>query len=89
MGRRRGRRETRRASEHARRLRSITRLRTYVGLFGFIPLGAALLCGGGSSLFLCAVPREWYLALWAAVFGTFIGLTIRLFRERRTFGEGR
>ena len=25
------------------------------------------------------------LSLWAGVFGTFVGLTIRLYRERRTY----
>ncbi|CAN5172611.1 hypothetical protein BH18CHL2_BH18CHL2_12500 [soil metagenome] len=88
MAKRSGRREARRTAERTLRLRSLTRLRSFVGLAGFVPLLAALLCGGAAHFF-CVVPREWYLALWAAIFGTFIGLTIRLSRERRSLREGR
>lgn len=78
-----------RAAEHARRLRAISRVRTYIGLAGFVPLLAALFCASGVGLFFCTVPREWYLVAWAAIFGTFLGLTIRIVRERRRFEQGR
>ena len=38
----------------------------------------------GVQLF-CQVPQEWWLAIWAALFGSFLGITIRLFLERRKF----
>ncbi len=59
----------------------IRRMRTIIGFFGFIPLIATAFCFGP----LCAVPREIYLGLWAAIFGTFLGLTVRMWRERRAF----
>lgn len=59
----------------------VRRTRTVVGLLGFIPLFASLFCVG----VLCQVPREIFLGLWAAVFGSFLGLTIRMWRERRAF----
>lgn len=64
----------------------IARIRTFVGLTGFVPLAASLLCGYGIELVLpCTLPREIYLGVWAAIFGTFLGLTIRMWRERRAF----
>lgn len=61
----------------------LKRIRSFVGLLGFVPLIASLLCPGIGPL--CAVPREIYLGVWAAIFGMFLGLTIRLWRERRRF----
>ena len=63
----------------------IARTRTFVGLFGFIPLTASLACATIDLGPVCGVPREVYLAVWAAVFGTFLGFTIRMWRERRAF----
>ena len=81
----RGRQRARRDAEFRAHLRRIGRLRTWVGALGFVPLAAALACSqSAGALPFCAIPREWYLALWAAIFGTFIGLSIRLFRERRS-----
>lgn len=80
----------RREAEFQARLRRIGRLRTLVGLSGFVPLAAALICGASAgALPFCAIPREWFLALWAAIFGTFVGLTIRMFRERRDHARAR
>jgi len=79
---------SRRAAEHAARVKRITRLRTFVGALGFLPLLAALACGGAAVPLLCDIPREWYLGIWAGVFGSFLGLTIRLFLERRAFARG-
>jgi hypothetical protein len=79
---------SRRAAEYAARVGRITRLRTFVGALGFLPLLAALACGGAAIPLLCDIPREWYLGIWAGVFGSFLGLTIRLFFERRGFARG-
>lgn len=64
--------------------RSLRRRRTFIGALGFIPLVGALGCGSGVA-FLCQVPQEWWLAIWAALFGSFLGITIRLFLARRKF----
>lgn len=65
------------------------RRRTIVGLLGFIPLGASLVCGSGTALeVLCVLPQSWWLLIWAALFGSFLGLTIRLVLERRRFERG-
>jgi hypothetical protein len=83
---RKGRSRVRRRRDAAfdARMRRLARLRTWVGAFGFVPLLAALACGSTSGAFpFCVVPREWLLAIWAGVFGTFIGLSIRMYRQRR------
>ena len=59
-----------------------------LGALGFIPLVGALGCSAGGIPLLCQVPQEWWLAIWAALFGSFLGLTIRLIRERRRFERG-
>jgi hypothetical protein len=77
--------EKRRAAFHAGQKRLAGR-RTLIGIVGFVPLGATLGCGLGPPFdALCAVPREVWLLIWAALFGSFLGLTIRLIRERRRF----
>jgi hypothetical protein len=69
--------------------RRLARRRTLVGIIGFVPLAASLGCGLGPPFdLLCAVPREVWLLTWAALFGSFLGLTIRLIRERRRFERG-
>ncbi len=65
------------------RMARIRRTRTLVGLVGFVPLLASLFPIGPLAL----VPREVYLGVWAAVFGTFLGLTVRMWRERRAFAR--
>ncbi len=77
--------EQRRRSEFEGRMARISRTRTWVGLTGFVPLIVSLACASIDLGPLCAVPREIYLAAWAAIFGTFLGLTIRMWRERRAF----
>ena len=67
--------------------KSLRRRRTFIGALGFIPLVGALGCGAGAQ-FLCQVPQEWWLAIWAALFGSFLGITLRLFLERRKFRRG-
>ncbi len=63
------------------RMARIRRTRSLVGLVGFVPLLASLFPVGPLAL----VPREIYLGIWAAVFGTFLGLSVRMWRERRAF----
>ena len=62
----------------------LRRTRTVVGFLGLIPLLGSQSCESGFVI-TCAVPRELYLAMWAAIFGGFIGLSIRLVLERRRF----
>ena len=69
-------------------MQRISKTRTMIGLLGFIPLTLSLACATIDLGPLCAVPREIYLGVWAAVFGTFLGLTIRMWRERRAFDRG-
>jgi hypothetical protein len=67
--------------------KSLRRRRTFIGALGFIPLFGALGCGSGLPV-LCQIPQEWWLAIWAALFGSFLGITIRLILERRKFRRG-
>jgi hypothetical protein len=69
--------------EHRARELRLKRFRTVVGFLGLIPLVGSLACDGGLPIF--CVPWTWYMAIWAAVFGAFVGLSIRLVRERRRF----
>lgn len=79
--------EKRRARERAAylaRTARIRRTRTIVGALGLVPLAGSFGCEAAIA-FACALPREAYLAIWAAVFGAFLGLSIRLVRERRRY----
>jgi hypothetical protein len=73
--------EARKRADFEARMARIRRTRTAIGFLGFIPLLASVFCVG----VLCEVPREIYLGVWAAIFGTFLGLTVRMWRERRAF----
>jgi hypothetical protein len=84
--------EKRRAEFMAAQQR-LGRRRNVVGLLGFVPLAASLAatlgCASGTPLDLfCVIPRDVWLLIWAAIFGSFLGLTIRLIRERRKFLRG-
>lgn len=70
--------------------RRISKRRTVIGALGFIPLAATLVpCGAAGPLdLLCQIPRAAWLVAWAAVFGSFLGLTIRLILERRRYARG-
>lgn len=69
--------------------RRLARRRTFIGMLGFVPLGASLGCGVGPPLdVLCAISPEGWLLIWAGLIGSFLGLTIRLIRERRRFERG-
>ncbi len=79
----------RKRAEFLANQQKLGRRRTVVGLLGFIPLLASLVCGTGTPLeVLCVLPQSWWLLIWAALFGSFLGLTIRLVLERRRFERG-
>lgn len=73
--------------EYRAKEQRLKRTRGIVGLLGVIPLAGSLSCEWGIVGAACAISREVYLGAWAAVFGAFIGLTIRLVLERRRFEE--
>ncbi len=69
--------------------RKLARRRTVIGMLAFVPLLASLVCGTGTPLdALCVLPQEYWLLIWAALFGSFLGLTIRLVLDRRRFERG-
>lgn len=70
--------------------RATAKRRTIIGALGFIPLAATLVpCGQAGPLdVLCAVDRQWWVLMWAAIFGSFLGLTIRMILERRRYTRG-
>ena len=68
--------------------RRLGQRRTVVGFLGFVPLLASLGCGTGTPLdVFCFLPRDVWLLVWAALFGSFLGLTIRLILDRRRFNK--
>ena len=79
--------ESRRRESLEGRHARLRRIRTIIGAVGFVPLVGSLLCNFGVEPF-CVIPREIYLGIWAALFGTFLGLTVRMWRERRAAGRG-
>lgn len=80
--------EARRRAETLRvRLAQLRRMRTIVGAAGFLPLVASFLSVSGVEIFRI-LSVDTYLALWAGIFGVFIGLTIWMWWERRSFARG-
>ena len=79
--------EGKRRADYEAQQRSLVRRQRLIGALGFIPLIGALGCNAGVDV-LCAVPREWLLAIWAALFGSFLGITIRIVLERRKYNRG-
>jgi hypothetical protein len=83
--------EKRRAAFLASQQR-ITRRRTVFAALLAVPAAgslASMACGAGTPLeLLCAVPRDAWLLTGAALFGSWLGLTIRLRLERRRFERG-
>jgi len=75
--------EKRREAFEAERV-SLVKRRRFVGALAFLPLIGNLGCLIGIAP-ACAVPTEWWLAIFAALFGSYLGITIRLFLERRRF----
>jgi len=81
--------EERRRAKYAEDRRRLERRRTIAGLLALIPLTAwALQLPFGPLDFLGVPPRDGWLLVWAALFGSFLGLTIRLVLERRRFERG-
>ena len=76
-------RRERELAEWKQRETRLKRYRTATGFLGVAPLAGLAACDAGVAVF--CVPWSWYMGLWAAVFGAFIGLSIRLIRERRQF----
>ena len=63
---------------------SLRRRRRFIGALAFIPLLGTLACGAGLAP-VCAVPQEWWFATFAAIFGSYLGINLRLFLQRRKF----
>jgi hypothetical protein len=81
--------EERRRAQYAEDRRRLERRRRIVGLLGLIPLGAwAAPLPFGPLDFLGVPARDGWLLVWAALFGSFLGLSIRLVLERRRFERG-
>lgn len=80
--------EARRREETLRvRLLQLRRMRTTVGAAGFLPLIASFLSLSGVEVFR-VLSVDTYLALWAGIFGVFIGLSVWMWWERRSFARG-
>ncbi len=78
--------EERRRAKYAEDRKRLERRRTVIGLLALIPLAAwALQLPFGPLDFVGISPRDGWLLVWAALFGSFLGLTIRLVLERRRF----
>lgn len=81
--------EERRRAKYAQDRKRLERRRTIAGLLALIPLAAwAAQLPFGPLDFLGVPPRDGWLLVWAALFGSFLGLTIRLVLERRRFERG-
>ena len=81
--------EERRRAKYAEDRKRLGRRRTIAGLLAIIPLGAwAFQLPFGPLDFLGVPARDGWLVVWAALFGSFLGLTIRLVLERRKFERG-
>jgi hypothetical protein len=81
--------EERRRAKYAEDRKRLERRRTIAGMLAVIPLAAwALQLPFGPLDFLGVPPRDGWLLVWAALFGSFLGLTIRLVLERRRFERG-
>ena len=65
---------------------SLVKRRRFIGALAFLPLIGNLGCAIGITP-ACAVPTEWWLAIFAALFGSYLGITLRLFLDRRRFAR--
>ncbi len=75
-------------ADFAIRRRRLERQRNVIGLLAIVPLAFSVGCGSGTFLdAFCFLPRDIWLFVWAALLGSFIGLTIRLILERRRFQQ--
>jgi len=81
--------EERRRAKYTGDRKRLERRRRIAGLLALIPLGAwALQLPFGPLDFVGVPPRDGWLLVWAAIFGSFLGITIRLVLERRRFERG-
>lgn len=81
--------EERRREKYAEDRKRLERRRTIAGFLAIIPLAAwAAQLPFGPLDFLGISARDGWLLIWAALFGSFLGLTIRLVLERRKFERG-
>jgi hypothetical protein len=81
--------EEQRRAKYTEDRRKLERRRMIIGLLGLVPLSAwALQLPFGPLDFIGIPARDGWLLLWAALFGSFLGLTIRLVLERRKFERG-
>lgn len=78
--------DERRRAKYAQDRKRLERRRTIIGALALIPLAAWAAQLPFSPLgFIGMPPRDGWLLIWAALFGSFLGLTIRLILERRRF----
>jgi hypothetical protein len=78
-----------RRAKYAQDRKRLERRRTIAGALAIIPLVAwAAQLPFGPLDFLGVPPRDGWLLVWAALFGSFLGITIRLVLERRRFERG-
>jgi len=78
--------DERRRAKYAADRKRLERRRTIIGMLALIPLAAWAAQLPFSPLgFIGLPPRDAWLLIWAALFGSFLGLTIRLILERRRF----
>jgi hypothetical protein len=78
--------DERRHAKYAQDRKRLERRRTIVGLLALLPLAAWAGQLPFSPLDFIGLPaRDGWLLIWAALFGSFLGLTIRLILERRRF----
>jgi hypothetical protein len=78
--------DERRRSKYAEDRKRLQRRRRIIGLLAFLPLAASVTQVPFSPLEFMGVPAQsGWLLIWAALFGSFLGLTIRLILERRRF----
>jgi hypothetical protein len=81
--------EERRIAKYSEDRKRLERRRNVIGLLGLIPLAAWALQAPVGPLDFIGIPaRDGWLLIWAALFGSFLGLTIRLVLERRRFERG-
>jgi hypothetical protein len=81
--------EERRKAKYSEDRKRLERRRNVVGLLAVIPLAAwAVQLPVGPLDFIGVPARDGWLLVWAALFGSFLGLTIRLVLERRRFERG-
>jgi len=78
--------EEKRKAQFADAQRKLDRRRNIIGALVLIPLAAVLLNVPFGPLDVFGIPpREGWLLVWAMLFGSFLGLTIRIVLERRKF----